>query len=48
MNSPETASFRLHEDPPWFLEAVNATAAATGFAPRVAVRPTNSRASSAG
>ena len=38
MNSPEAAPFRLHEDPPWFLEAVNATAAATGFAPRLVER----------
>ncbi len=35
MGPPEAASLRLHEDAPRFLEAINATAAATGFAPRL-------------
>jgi hypothetical protein len=35
MSLPEAALVRVHEDAARFLEAVNATAAATGFAPRL-------------
>ncbi len=35
MDPPETAMFRLHDDEARFREAINATAAATGFAPRL-------------
>lgn len=35
MGPSETATLRLHEDAARFLEAINATAATTGFAPRL-------------
>lgn len=35
MNKPEPIAIRTHEDRDWFLEAVNFTAATTGFSPRL-------------
>jgi predicted nucleotidyltransferase component of viral defense system len=35
MNKSDPAVIRIHEDRDWFLEAVNFTAAATGFSPRL-------------
>ena len=35
MSKPDPTAIRAHEDRDWFLEAVNFTAAETGFSPRL-------------
>lgn len=35
MSKPDPIAIRAHEDQDWFLEAVNSTAATTGFSPRL-------------